>query len=104
MKNYEWRWFKAGRMKQVALENGDDIANLSELDRKYWLALSMPVKGVRFDTRMLELMDSDGDGRIRTAEVLGAIDFLKSKGVDLGSLFKPEEEDRKRLADRKSVV
>ena len=99
MKNYEWRWFKAGRMKQVALENGDDIANLSELDRKYWLALSMPVKGVRFDTRMLELMDSDGDGRIRTAEVLGAIDFLKSKGVDLGSLFKPEEEDRKRLAD-----
>lgn len=86
-------------MKQAALEKGEDIANLAELDRKYWLALSMPVKGVRFDTRMLELMDTDGDGRIRTAEVLAAIEFLKSKGVDLGTLFTPDEEDRKRLAD-----
>lgn len=96
--NYKWKWAKIGRMTQVVLQNGDDIANLSKLDRKHWLAMSMPVAGVRFDKRTLEFLDSDKDGRIRTAEVLAAIDFLKSKGVDLNDLFKPAEEDEKALA------
>ena len=87
-------------MSQVRLENGEDLAHLRELDRKRWLAISMPVKGVRFDRRMLELMDSDGDGRIRMDEVLAAVDFVKAKGVDLDSLFKPDVEgDGKRLAE-----
>ena len=99
MNNYNWRWFTAGRMAQVKFENGDDIANLANLDRKHWLAISMPTTGVRFDLRMLQLMDADGDGRIRTPEVLAAVEFLKAKGVDLNDLFKPSEEDEKRLAD-----
>ena len=93
------RWMTAGRMAQVRLENGDDIANLANLDRKHWLAISMPVKGVRFDQRMLQLMDTDGDGRIRTPEVLAAIEFLKSKGVDLNELFAPPAADEAKLAD-----
>ena len=99
MNNYNWRWFTAGRMAQVKFENGDDIANLANLDRKHWLAISMPTTGVRFDLRMLQLMDTDGDGRIRTPEVLAAVEFLKAKGVDLNDLFEPSEEDEKRLAD-----
>ena len=99
MNTYNWRWFTAGRMAQVKFENGDDIANLANLDRKHWLAISMPTTGVRFDLRMLQLMDTDGDGRIRTPEVLAAVEFLKAKGVDLNDLFKPSEEDERRLAD-----
>ena len=99
MNKHEWRWFTAGRMAQVKLENGEDVANLAHLDKKHWLAISMPTTGVRFDTRMLQLMDADGDGRIRTPEVLAAIDFLKSKNVDLNDLFKPSEEDEAKLAD-----
>ena len=99
MKNYEWNWFKAGRMTQVSLSKGEDIANLANLDKKHWLAISMPVKGVRFDSRMLELMDSDGDGRIRTPEVIAAVEFLKAKGVDLDSLFKSGEAEEKALAE-----
>ena len=99
MNNYNWRWFTAGRMAQVKFENGDDIANLANLDRKHWLAISMPTTGVRFDLRMLQLMDTDGDGRIRTPEVLAAVEFLKAKGVNLNDLFKPSEEDERRLAD-----
>ena len=99
MSSYNWRWMTAGRMAQVRLENGDDIANLANLDRKHWLAISMPVKGVRFDQRMLQLMDTDGDGRIRTPEVLAAIEFLKSKGVDLNELFAPPAADEAKLAD-----
>ena len=99
MNNYEWRWFKAGRMAQVRLENGEDIANLAELDKKHWLAISMPTTGVRFDLRMLQLMDKDGDGRIRTPEVVEAIEFLRDKQIDLNELFNRSEADEARLAE-----
>ena len=86
-------------MSVIEFKKGEDIAKLAEIDRKKWFALSMPVKGVRFDGRMLKLMDSDGDGRIRTPEVLAAIDFLVKRGVDLDELFKPCEDDAKKLAE-----
>ena len=97
--DYQWKWFYAGETAQVKLESGDDLAHLASLDPKLWFAISMPTKGVRFDGRMLELMDSDKDGRIRADEVVGAIEFLKSKGVDLDSVFKSGEAEEKALAD-----
>jgi hypothetical protein len=86
-------------MSQVSLKCGADVAALAELDRKQWIAISMPTTGVRFDARMLELMDTDHDGRIRTPEVLAAIDFLKAKKVDFDSLFTSGEAEEKALAD-----
>ena len=97
--SYKWKWTKEGRMAQVRFVTGEDIARLAELDQKCWAALSMPTTGVRFDARMLELMDTDGDGRIRTPEVIAAIDFLKAKNVNLDDLLKPSEADGKKLAD-----
>lgn len=99
MGDHKWRWFMAGRIPQIALKTGDDIANIASLDKKYFMAMSMPVKSVRFDKRMLELMDIDKDGRIRISEVLAAIEFLKAKGVDLNTLFKPSKEDEAALAE-----
>ncbi len=99
MENYAWKWSGIGLMRQVKLTCGDDIAHLADLDRKRWMAISMPTDGVRFDSRMLQLMDTDGDGRIRTAEVLAAIEFLKARKVNLDDLFDPPEGDLKRLAD-----
>ena len=99
MEQYTFKWFKAGRMAQVRLETGADIARLAELDRKHWLAISMPTTGIRFDARMLELMDADGDKRIRTPEVIAAIRFLQAKNVDLDELFAKSEADEKKLAD-----
>ena len=84
--SYKWKWTKEGRMAQVRFVTGEDIARLAELDQKCWAALSMPTSGVRFDARMLELMDADGDGRIRTPEVIAAVDFLKAKNVNLDDL------------------
>lgn len=95
---YEFKYFRAGRMNQIDLTCGADIASLAEADRKLWTAISMPVKGVRFDTRTLELMDADHDGRVRTPEVLAAIEFLKSKNVDFDELFVKSETDEKALA------
>ena len=95
---YDWRFFRTARLAQVKIENGEDIAHLAELDRKLWTVLSSPTTGVQFDTRMLALMDTDGDGRIRVPEVLAAIDWLKAKGVNLDDLFKENPDDPAALA------
>ncbi len=99
MSEYKWRWIKEGRMAQVRIENGDDISHLAELDRKYWTALAMPVKGERFDSKTLEFLDTDGDGRVRSPEILAAIEFLRSKEVNLNDLFSPSEDDAKQLEE-----
>lgn len=68
-------------------------------DLKSWYAISCPVSGLRFDRRTLEFLDSDSDGYIRSPEVMEALDFLKSKGVDVDSLFCVQESDRGKLAE-----
>lgn len=68
-------------------------------DLKQWYAIACPTTGVRFDLRTLELMDADHDGRVRTPEVLAALEYLKTKGVALDDLANPSEEDAKKLAD-----
>ena len=68
-------------------------------DLKNWYAISCPVKGQRFDARTLELLDADGDGRIRSDEVKAALAFLKEKGVALDDLFGDHVADEKALAE-----
>ena len=96
---HEWKYSSNSGLRQVKLESGADLAALASLDQKFWTVLAASNGGLRFDHRTLELLDTDGDGRVRVPEVLAAIDFLVSKGVDLDTLFKEDPEDRKRLAD-----
>ena len=96
---HNWKFFKCGRIAQVRIDCGADIENLKDLDRKLWTVLSCPLKGLRFDQRTLELLDSDHDGHVRAPEVIAAVEWLKGKGVDLDSLFKKDEADEKALAD-----
>jgi hypothetical protein len=67
-----WRFFRAGGFDQVRIDAGADIAALASLDQKLWVALACPTRGVEFDARTLDLIDSDGDGRIRAPEILAA--------------------------------
>jgi hypothetical protein len=67
-------------------------------DLKNWCALSCPVQGQRFDARTLELLDTNGDGRIRSDEVLAALGYLKEKGVEIDSLFGDHKDDEAALA------
>ena len=96
---YVWKFFRNGGLKQVKLQSGDDLRHLKELDQKAWTVLAASNKGLRFDPRTLELLDADGDGRVRVPEVLAALDFLEAKGVNLDDLFKADPEDESRLAD-----
>ena len=67
-----WRFFRAGGFDQVRLDSGADIGALDQLDLKLWVALSCPTRGLEFDTRTLDLIDTDKDGRIRTPEIIAA--------------------------------
>ena len=62
---HQWKFFRAGGFDQVLLESGDDLVALAELDKKLWSTLSCPVKGIEFDQRTLQMIDTDGDGHIR---------------------------------------
>jgi len=66
------------------------LNELLAIDRKEWYALSMPTDGVRFDKSMLELLDSDHDGRIRIDEVISAARAFEEKGVELDKTGLPE--------------
>lgn len=75
MKNswHPWKFFRVGGFDQVRLESGADLIALPQLDQKLWIALSCPVEGLEFDRKTLEMIDSDGDGRIRVPEVIAAV-------------------------------
>jgi hypothetical protein len=70
--NHKWKFFRAGGFDQVKLETGADLASLDQLDQKLWVALSCPTTGLEFDTRTLQLIDTDNDGRVRAGEVIAA--------------------------------
>ncbi len=80
-----WRFVRIGGFDHVCIEKGIDIAALDQLDQKLWAALSCPTQGLEFDTKTLQYMDSDGDGRIRVLEILNAVKWT------LSLLKNPEE-------------
>jgi hypothetical protein len=76
---HTWRFFRAGGFDQVRLDTADDLLALSELDQKLWVSLSCPVKGIEFDARSLEFIDSDNDGHVRAPELCAAIGWAASR-------------------------
>ena len=75
---HKWRFFRSGGFDQVRLETGADLLALDQLDQKLWAALSCPTHGLECDTTTLELIDTDGDGRIRGPEILAAVQWAGS--------------------------
>jgi hypothetical protein len=71
-----WRFYRSGGVDQVRLETADDLRNLASLDPKLWVALACPVAGLDVDERTMALIDTDGDGRVRIPEILGAVAFV----------------------------
>ena len=86
-----WAFHRLGGMDQVTLETAEELSRLRELDPKLWAALSCPASGLEFDSRTLDLLDSDNDGRIRIPEVLDAMDWVRERLTDLSELaLRPE--------------
>jgi hypothetical protein len=87
---YRWSFFRAGGVDQVVLGNGQDLLHLDQLDHKLWLALSCPTRGLEFDSRTLDLVDTDHDGHIRPAEILAAASWARDAFRNLDDLFRGE--------------
>ncbi|MEI6313693.1 MAG: hypothetical protein WCO89_02400 [Syntrophus sp. (in: bacteria)] len=94
MKNsrHPWKFFRAGGFDQVRLESGQDLTALAQLDQKLWIALSCPVDGLEFDRKTLELIDSDGDGRIRVPEIIAAVEWATALLKNPDDLLKGSSE------------
>ena len=90
MEKYRWRFFRAGAVDQVALADGDDLAHLDELDQKLWVALSCPTRGLEFDSRTLEFIDTDHDGHIRPGEILAVVRWARDALRNLKDVFRRE--------------
>jgi len=86
--SHYWKFFRAGGFDQVNLESGADLANLDQLDQKLWVALACPAHGLEFDTRTLELIDTDKNGRVRAPEVIAAAKWATSLLKDPDDLLK----------------
>ncbi len=69
---HHWHFFRAGGFDQVKIQSGSDLAQLDKLDQKLWVALACPTRGLEFDTKTLDLIDTDKDGRIRAPEIIAA--------------------------------
>ena len=87
-KTYNWQYASIGGVVRVKIESGEDIAHLGELDQKKWTGLSCPVDGLEFDHKTLELLDTDGDGKIRVKEVVAAAEWLCSAVKDKDLILK----------------
>ena len=74
---HRWKFFRAGGFDQVHLATGADLVALEELDQKLWFALACPTRGLEFDARTLELLDTQKDSRIRANELIEATRFVR---------------------------
>jgi hypothetical protein len=87
---HSWSFSSVGGVKRVNLESGKDLLALDSLDQKLWTALSCPVQGLEIDPKTLELIDTDGDGRIRVPEILEAVKWITSIVNNPDDLLKQE--------------
>lgn len=90
-KEYEWKYVSMGGVVRVKIENGEDIAHLGELDQKKWTVLSCPVEGLQIDPGTMSMIDTDGDGKIRVAEVVAASEWITSVLKDKNALLKGDD-------------
>jgi len=94
---YPWKFSSVGGTVRVKILCGKDIANLYQLDRKMWTVLSCPIEGLEFDAKALQMIDVDGDGRIRVDEVIKTSQWLTRVVKDPDILLK--EADSLKLED-----
>jgi hypothetical protein len=90
--NHTWNFFRAGGFDQVRLDTGADLMAIDELDQKLWVALACPTRGVDFDAKTLDLIDTDRDGRIRAPELIAAVKWAGSRLKNPDDLLKSAPE------------
>ncbi|MDR1585443.1 MAG: hypothetical protein LBS07_04620, partial [Prevotellaceae bacterium] len=111
-----WQFSRVGGVNRVNLESGRDLIELEHLDQKLWTALSCPVYGLEIDSKTLELIDHNHDGRIRIPEILTAVKWLlalvknpddvieNNKTLPLSAINDSTEEGKLLLASARQIL
>jgi len=111
-----WQFSRVGGVNRVNLETGMDLVSLEYLDQKLWTALSCPVYGLEIDQKTLELIDKDGDSRIRVPEILDAVKWITSliknpddlineaQNLPLSAINDSSDEGKNLLASAKQIL
>jgi len=84
---HTWTFRRLGGLDQATLTTAADLQHLKDLDPKLWVALSCPTRGLELPEATLSLLDADGDGRIRVADLLAAIEWTQRRVTDVGLLL-----------------
>ena len=91
MAKYNWSFANVGGVTRVRIQSAEDIRHLGELDKKMWTVLSCPVNGLEISSDSLNLMDTDGDGKLRVKEVIATADYLCAALKEPKSLFEQSD-------------
>lgn len=83
----DYNFFRRGGTDQLRIEKPEDLAAVETLDKKLWVALSMPVAGQELDERTLKTLDTDNDGRVRVPEILAAVKFVRAELSNFDAFF-----------------
>jgi hypothetical protein len=71
-----FRFERYGHSYHLQIETAEDLKRVLELDEAHWVATNAPIHTINADRTFLELLDSDGDKHVRSAEVKQAISWL----------------------------
>lgn len=83
------RFTKTGRAYQLDIATAVDLRIALDLNEAHWVATSVPVDTLHLDSRFLQLVDSDHDGRLKPRELKDAIRWCLEvlcdfRGLDAG--------------------
>jgi hypothetical protein len=82
------RFRTLGRTSQLTLETAEDLASVASLPDALWVATAATVDTLRLDKGFLALVDTDGDGRVRSDEIRASITWALAVFRDRSG-FKP---------------
>ncbi len=111
-----WKFFKAGGAYQARINTVEDIKNIGKLDRKLWSALACPASGLSFDKKLLEILDTKKDGKIRCDEIVTATQWLcanikdasvlldSPSAINLSNINDTTDEGKALLASAKTIL
>lgn len=91
MDKYKWNFTTIGGVTRVCIDDGQAIAHLNELDQKLWTVLSCPVQTIELDKKTLDILDSNGDGKIHVNEMVAASQWLTKIINDPDLLLKKDD-------------
>ena len=77
-----FRFERYGHSYHLQISSAEDLKRVLELDEAHWVATNAPIQTVNADPVFLELLDSDGDKHVRSAEVKEAIRWLFEHSQD----------------------